>query len=60
MILNNSNSIHETGASFEVSCKRCKAKFTVIRNWGGGVRRADKQSINPARCYCGSMKLELF
>jgi hypothetical protein len=34
-ILNGCSSIRETGAKFEVICKRCKTKFSVIRNWGG-------------------------
>jgi len=60
MIKNSASSIRETGAQFEVICKRCKKRFDVIRNWGGGVRRADNQNINPACCNCGSMQLELF
>jgi hypothetical protein len=59
-ILNNCSSIRESGCCFEVMCKRCKEKFRVIRNWGGGIRRADNENINPAKCNCGSMKLELY
>ena len=53
-------SIHDTGAKFEVICKRCKKRFWVIRNWGGGIRRADNESINPAKCDCGSLQLEIY
>lgn len=52
--------IYESGTQFEVICKRCGKKFTVIRNWGGGIRCADNQNINPARCSCGSRQLEVF
>ncbi len=50
----------ETGARFEVVCKRCKKRFWVIRNFGGGTRRSDNQNINPAKCDCGSFQLEIF
>ena len=53
-------SIHDTGAVFKVICKRCKDKFDVIRNWGGGIRRADGNQQNPALCKCGSRQLEVF
>ncbi len=56
-------SIHETGARFDVLCKRCGQKFEVIRNWGGGIRREGPQFgtvANPAECTCGSKALELF
>ena len=60
-ILNNCISIRESGCLFEVCCKRCNHKFRVIRNWGGGIRRADNENINPAKCpSCGSMKIEVF
>lgn len=52
--------LKEAGARFEVICKRCGAKFTVIRNWGGGIRRLDNENINPAKCECGSYQLEIF
>lgn len=52
--------IHTTGAKFEVICKRCATRFWVIRNWGGGIRRADDERINPAKCHCGSIQLEVF
>jgi len=50
---------HE-GDRFDVLCKRCGNRFTVIRNWGGGIRRADNERINPASCSCGSLALEVF
>jgi hypothetical protein len=53
-------SIHDVGAKFEVICKRCKTRFWVIRNWGGGIRRADDERCNPAKCHCGSLQLELY
>lgn len=53
-------SIRDTNAQFEVICKRCKEKFWVIRNFGGGLRRRDNENINPAKCYCGSLALEVF
>jgi DNA-directed RNA polymerase subunit RPC12/RpoP len=54
-------SIHETGAKFDVVCKRCKIKFKVIRNWGGGIRRSDNENVNPAVCpSCGSRQLEVW
>jgi hypothetical protein len=52
--------IHETGAMFEVICKRCKERFEVIRNWGGGIRRRDNENCNPAICKCGSRQLEVY
>ncbi len=56
-----SRDIHRTGAKFEVVCKRCKTKFAVIRNWGGGIRRADNENINPAVCpNCESRQLEVW
>ena len=59
MLTNNTN-ITMTGAVFTVICKRCKTKFKVIRNWGGGIRRQDNEKSNPAMCRCGSRQLELF
>jgi len=53
-------SIHSEGSQFKVVCKRCGGIFTVIRNWGGGIRRLDNQNINPAKCHCGSLQLEVF
>lgn len=53
-------SIHLSGAQFEVVCKRCKTRFWVIRNFGGGIRRRDNENCNPAMCDCGSMQLEVF
>lgn len=53
-------SIHDTGTHFEVICKRCKARFWVIRNGGGGIRRSDNENCNPAMCHCGSRQLEVF
>lgn len=52
-------SIDKEGDQFEVVCKRCKARFWVIRNWGGGIRRVDNGE-NPALCQCGSRQLEVF
>ena len=51
-----------TGAQFEVICKRCKHRFIVIRNWGGGIRREGGKynNSNPAKCDCGSRSLEIF
>lgn len=50
-----------TGARFTVVCKRCKNEFDVIRNFGGGVRLAGKEQINPAKCpSCNSMSFELY
>ena len=60
--LNKMNINHE-GARFIVICKRCKRKFEVIRNWGGGIRRESSgvhPDGNPAICHCGSRQLELF
>jgi DNA-directed RNA polymerase subunit RPC12/RpoP len=55
------SNIYEEGARFDVCCARCGKKFTVIRNWGGGIRRADDENINPATCpKCGSRKLEVW
>ncbi len=52
--------IRFSGAQFDVACKRCKTKFTVIRNWGGGIRRASDEQ-NPATCpQCGSRQLEVW
>ena len=59
MTTNNTN-IHRTNAVFKVICKRCKSKFNVIRNWGGGIRRQDNENSNPAICICGSRKLEIY
>jgi hypothetical protein len=53
-------SIYEGGATFEVICKRCGARFWVIRNWGGGIRRQDNERCNPAKCHCGSLSLEVY
>jgi len=55
-----SGDIQQTGARFEVVCKRCGEKFEVIRNWGGGIRRADNPNSNPAICKCGSRQLEVY
>ena len=55
-----SGDIYQTDAEFEVICKRCGKQFTVIRNWGGGIRRQDDQNCNPAKCTCGSRSLEVF
>ena len=52
--------IYDTGAQFEVVCKRCGAVFWVIRNFGGGIRRQDNENSNPARCRCGSLQLEIY
>ncbi len=56
--------INLTGAKFTVICKRCGKKFEVVRNWGGGIRRDDVSNNddrhNPAKCDCGSRKLELY
>ncbi len=56
--------INREGAQFTVICKRCNKKHTVIRNWGGGIRRADlnygHSYSNPAMCDCGSRQLELY
>jgi len=56
--------IHSEGATFTVICKRCGKTYTVIRNWGGGIRRQDKlygqHGGNPAICDCGSRQLELY
>jgi hypothetical protein len=52
---------NETGACFDVVCKRCNSRFNVIRNWGGGLRREDSAyASNPARCQCGSYQLEIY
>jgi len=54
-------SIHSSGTHFTVVCERCGTKFTVIRNWGGGIRRSDNENINPAVCpQCKSRKLEVW
>lgn len=56
--------INDTGASFDVICKRCDRQFNVIRNFGGGIRRPDRMPNsglhNPAICDCGSRKLEIY
>lgn len=52
-------SIHDTGARFEVICKRCQRKFMVIRNFGGGIR-CEIGDKNPVICECGSRQLEVF
>jgi hypothetical protein len=52
--------IYDDGAVFEVICKRCGTRFWVIRNWGGGLRRRDDEHVNPAKCSCGSLQLEVF
>ena len=59
----NSQDIYKTDAHFDVICKRCGKKFTVIRNWGGGLRREqcnNKDHYNPAKCDCGSQSMEIF
>ena len=49
------------GERVTVICTRCKHKFEVIVNWGGGIRLASDERVNPARCpHCGSMKLEVW
>ena len=57
-------SIHDTGASFDVICKRCDSQFNVVRNWGGGIHRPDRSVNtglhNPAICDCGSRQLEAY
>ena len=53
-------SIHMSGDQFEVICKRCGARFWVIRNYGGGIRRQDNENNNPAMCHCGSLQLEVY
>ena len=53
-------SIYDKDAEFEVICKRCGKRFWVIRNFGGGIRRRDNEQINPAKCSCGSLKLEIY
>lgn len=51
----------KTGECFKVICKRCSRVFSVIKNsYDSGIRRADNQGINPARCHCGSLQLELY
>ncbi len=52
--------IYATGEHFEVICKECKSRFTVIRNWSGGIRRRDNENSNPAKCHCGSRQLEVY
>ncbi len=54
------SSIHLSGTRFEVICRRCGARFWVIRNWGGGIRRRDDENSNPAICKCGSRQLEVY
>jgi len=57
-------SIHDTGAHFDVICKRCDKRFQVVRNFGGGIRRDDKPTNsglhNPAICDCGSRQMEVY
>ena len=53
-------SIYDKDAKFEVICKRCQKRFWVFRNFGGGTRRANDENINPAKCECGSLALEIF
>lgn len=56
-----SGDIHKDGAVFTVVCIRCKHKFKVIRNWGGGLRLASDQNVNPAKCpQCGSIVFEVY
>lgn len=56
--------IYSEGARFTVVCKRCNKKFEVVRNFGGGIRReyqgSWQQGSNPAKCDCGSLKLEIY
>jgi len=55
--------IYREGARFDVICKRCKRRFEVVRNWGGGIRReyaVGHQGSNPALCICGSRQLEVY
>jgi len=55
------SNIHTSGTHFEVVCKRCGHKFTVIRNWGGGIRLASNENVNPAHCpNCQSHQLEVW
>lgn len=52
--------INSEGARFDVICKRCEKTFEVVRNFGGGIRREyGVYASNPAKCNCGSRKLEL-
>lgn len=56
-----SGDIHVSGARFKVICKRCGHIFEVIRNWGGGVRLAKNEGVNPAKCpQCDSRLLEVY
>ncbi len=48
------------GDRFSVICKRCNRKFDVKKNWGGGIRNAQNERVNPAQCSCGSYQLEVF
>lgn len=56
-----SGDIHREGARFKVICQRCGHIFEVIRNWGGGVRLAKDERVNPAHCpKCESKLLEVY
>lgn len=56
-----SGDIYLSGTRFTVICKRCGHKYDVIRNWGGGVRLASNENINPAKCpSCGSIVYEVY
>ena len=51
----------KAGERVKVICLRCRYKFTVIANWGGGFRLLSNERINPAKCpQCGSLKLEVW
>jgi DNA-directed RNA polymerase subunit RPC12/RpoP len=56
-----SGEIYVEGARFKVICTRCQHIFEVIRNWGGGIRLASNENVNPAKCpHCGSRVLEVY
>jgi DNA-directed RNA polymerase subunit RPC12/RpoP len=56
-----SGDIYIAGARFMVICTRCGHKFEVIRNWGGGIRIASNENVNPAKCpKCDSRLLEVY
>lgn len=56
-----SGDIHQSGSVFTVICTRCKYKFKVIRNWGGGLRLFSDERVNPAKCpQCGSIVFEVY
>lgn len=56
-----SGDIYREGARFKVICTRCKHIFEVFRNWGGGIRIASNENVNPAKCpKCDSRMLEVY